>query len=49
MEGRRVRFLEREPSPEITDRMHPVIDAWAAPLPDSLTEGAPPRRIEVVR
>ena len=32
---------------EDTDRMKPAIDAWAAALPDSLTEGAPPRRIKV--
>ena len=32
---------------EDTDRMKPAIDAWAAALPDSLTEGAPPRRMKV--
>jgi hypothetical protein len=32
---------------EDTDRMKPSIDAWAAALPDSLTEGAPPRQIKV--
>ncbi|HEX5451636.1 MAG TPA: hypothetical protein VFW86_04540 [Candidatus Limnocylindrales bacterium] len=32
---------------EDTDLMRPAIDAWAAALPDSLTEGAPPRRLKV--
>lgn len=31
---------------EDTDRMRPAIDAWAAALPDSLTEGGQPRRIK---
>ena len=32
---------------EDTDRTKPAIDAWAAALPDSLTEGVPAPRIKV--
>jgi hypothetical protein len=32
---------------EDTTRMRPAIDGWAAGLPESLTDGAPPRRIKV--
>jgi hypothetical protein len=39
---RTMHFVTEDP-----ERMRPIIDAWAAPLPDSLLEGAPPRRVRV--
>ena len=32
---------------EAPDAMRPAIDAWAAPLPDSIVPGAPARRLKI--
>ena len=40
--GRTLHFVAEDP-----DRMRPAIDAWAAEIPDSLSEGQPQRRIKI--
>lgn len=40
--GRTLHFVADDP-----DRMRPAIDAWAAEIPDSLSEGQPQRRLKI--